>query len=273
MNPLKIFCITVDPNHLTLINKINYLPVGLGNHLFTKEWITDNSNENISNKNKFYGEYTFHYWLWKNNLNKLPDGWIGFCQYRKFWCVEDIDVNNITFEKFQKSILKEIPPAYDKFDSIIGSPTYVNKFKLSKFVKHNLKTMLRNPNLFLDKNKRNIKFHFDMMHGKNNLDKAIELLDLEDRNDFRDFVNTNTSFNPHNMFICKSKEILSKYYDCIFPWLFRCEKLFNFDNLHGYGLQRIYGFLAERYLSYWFQKNTNYKTMPIIHKDITDYLN
>ena len=51
------------------------------------------------------------------------------------------------------------------------------------------------------------------MHGEGNLDKAISLLDYNDRNDFTDFVNSEVSFNPHNMFICKSKKILNDYYE------------------------------------------------------------
>ena len=43
--------------------------------------------------------------------------------------------------------------------------------------------MIKNPILFFDENKRSIKFHFDMMHGNKNLDKAINLLDQEDRED------------------------------------------------------------------------------------------
>ena len=268
-----MFCITVNPKHLELINKIKYVPVGLGNNSFSKKWITDDTEDNMSNKNKFYGEYTFHYWIWKNNINKLKDGWIGFCQYRKFWCVKNINIDNITFEEFKKNILKEVPSEYEKYDAIIGEPIYTNEFRFSKFIKHNLATMIKEPIFFFDKRKRNIKFQFDMMHGKNNLDKAIELLDIDVRSDFRDFVNNSVCFNPHNMFICKSKKILQKYYDSVFPWLFRCEKIFNFKDLHGYGLQRIYGFLAERYLSFWFQKYTNYRTMPIIFKDVSDYLN
>ena len=62
------------------------------------------------------------------------------------------------------------------------------------------------PSLFLDK-KRNIKFHFDMMHGEGNLDKAINLLEAKDKNDFKDYVNSEVSFSPHNMFICKSENI------------------------------------------------------------------
>ena len=55
------------------------------------------------------------------------------------------------------------------------------------------------------------------MHGEGNLDKAISLLDNEDdRKDFNEFVNTEVSFNPHNMFICKSNKILNNYYNTIF---------------------------------------------------------
>ena len=110
------------------------------------------------------------------------------------------------------------------------------------------------------------------MHGYGNLDKAIQVLSKKDRNDFNDFVNSEVSFNPHNMFICKNKEILFSYYESLFPWLFECEKIFGFKELKGFGLQRIYGFLAERYMSYWFQKYTKFVTCPILYKDISDFL-
>jgi hypothetical protein len=130
--------------------------------------------------------------------------------------------------------------------------------------------MISEPSLFFNKKKRNIKFHFNMMHGDGNLDKAISLLDMSERNDFNSFVNEEVSFNPHNMFICKSKKILFSYYESLFPWLERCEKLFPFENLKGYGLQRIYGFLAERYMSYWFKKYTRYFVLPIHFKSLDD---
>ena len=69
------------------------------------------------------------------------------------------------------------------------------------------------------------------MHGRNNLERAIDLLNEENRNDFRKFVNNEVSFNPHNMFICKSKKLLQSYYNEIFPWLENCEKLFGFESL------------------------------------------
>ena len=266
-----MFCLSMNPNHLELIKNLNYEPVGLGSSKFNNEWITDKSGLNISGKNPFYGEYTFHYWLWKNYLNKLENDWVGFCQYRKFWITDNISRNNLKFNDFNNLLLKNIPKEFDSYESILGTPFYVNQFRFSKFVKNNFKRMFFSPSLLFNKNKRNIKFHFDMMHGEGNIDKAIGLLDNENKNDFKDFINQNVSFNPHNMFICKSKKILISYYESIFPWLERCEKIFGFNNLETYGMKRIYGFLAERYMSYWFQKNTNYLIKKIYFKDISDY--
>ena len=166
-------------------------------------------------------------------------------------------------------MIKKIPEEYDNFETILGEPLYINQFILSKFFKKNFLKIIFNPNLLYDKNKRSIKFHFDLMHGEGNLDKAISLLEKNDRYDFNEFVNTEVAFNPHNMFICKSSKILDNYYNTIFPWLKKCENEFGFQ-LKGYGLKRIYGFLAERFMSYWFKKYTKYSTLPIIFQDIDE---
>ena len=267
---MKMFCISLNSNHLNFIKEIKYIPVGLGNDDFSNEWYRDNTGANISEKNKNYGEYTFHYWLWKNYIEdkNFKDSWIGFCQYRKFWSVEkDSEIPN-SLNRLKSLVLQEIPKSYEDADVILGEEIVTTNFKRMKFIKKGIKLFLRKPSYLFNKKKRNINFHFDLMHGYNNLNKAIDLLDTEDRSDFKDFVNTEISFNPHNMFICKSKNILNKYYSTIFPWLERCEKLFGFENLKGFGKIRIYGFLAERFLSYWFKKNYKFKTMPIIFYDV-----
>ena len=270
MNNIKMFCISLNSNHLNFIKEINYIPVGLGKENFSEEWYRDNTETNISEKNKNYGEYTFHYWLWQNYIDKqiLKDGWIGFCQYRKFWSHETISLPIDSLDRLKSLVLKKIPKSYENVDVILGDEIVTTNFKKMKFLKKGLKLFLKKPSYLFNKKSRNINFHFDLMHGYNNLNSAIELLDVEDRNDFRDFVNTEISFNPHNMFICKSKNTLKNYYSIIFPWLERCERLFGFENLKGFGKIRIYGFLAERFLSYWFKKNYKFKTMPIIFYDI-----
>ena len=273
MKNLKMFCISLEPNHYNFIKKLGYTPVGLGDKNFNDDWFKDKLGINISKKNKNYGEYTFHYWIWKNYLDKLKDEWIGFCQYRKFWSLEKYKTEDINFNSLTSQVLKEIPKKFNEYESILGEPIFINQFRSMKFIKKGLKFFVKRPLTIFNKKKRNINFHFDFMHGENNLDRAINLLDLQDQNDFRNFVKSEVSFNPHNMFICKSKEKLKDYYETIFPWLEKCEKLFGFENLKGFGKIRIYGFLAERFMSYWFKKNTKSITIPITFYDIKKNLN
>ena len=94
-----------------------------------------------------------------------------------------------------------------------------------------------------------------MSHGYGKLDKAIDLLDKKERDDFREYVNTYTFFNPNHMFISKPK-IITEWFKSVFEWLLKCEEVFIFKNLTGYE-KRLYGYLGERYLSYWFNKYTN----------------
>ena len=72
------------------------------------EFLRDITGDNISNKNPFYGEYTFHYWLWKNKLEKLDEEWIGFCQYRKFWGIQKNPSINDNLEECYKQIINYI---------------------------------------------------------------------------------------------------------------------------------------------------------------------
>jgi len=260
----KIYCMCLHNKVLQEIKKVGYIPVGLGTDSYSNEWIKDNTLENISHKNKYYGEYTFYYWFWKNILPKLDDNnWIGFCSYRELWG----NKKKITKEsKFEDVVLKSIPNEWEKFDTIIGEHIYMNDLKFSKLIKHGLLSLLRNPNA-LFKSKRSIRFHFDMWHGNGNLDKAIDLLHDQDKEEFREFTKKNVSFNRGNMFVCRSKKIINDYFCSVFPWLKRCEKIFGFD-LEGYGKTRIYAFLAERYLPFWFNKYTKPLLWPVIYYDI-----
>ena len=105
-----------------------------------------------------------------------------------------------------------------------------------------------------------------MHHGYDVLDKAISKLNNKDRNQFRKFVNENTSFNPHIMFISK-KKIINNWFNDLFSWLFKCENEFKNLNLEGYEKKRIYGFLAERFMPYWFKKNFKTTTCQITFFD------
>ena len=268
MKNLNMFCLSLEPNHYKFIKQLGYIPVGLGDKIFDNSWFSDKSGTNISKKNMNYGEYTYHYWIWKNYLDKLDNKWVGFCQYRKFWSLKNYKTENINNDSINTQVLKQIPEEFETYESILGEPMFVNQWRTMKFFKTGLKIFIKKPLLILNKKKRNLNFHFDWMHGMNNLSNAISLLDEANRDDFSKFVNSEVSFNPHNMFICKSKTKLKKYYEDLFPWLEKCEKLFGFKNLKGFGKIKIYTFLGERFIPYWFRKNSKSVTMQIIFNDI-----
>ena len=116
-------------------------------------------------------------------------------------------------------------------------------------------------NIFQKKKKQSINLHFDMHHGYNNLQKAIDQIENKDKYEFQNYVNQRDYFNPHIMFITKP-HVAKEWFDTLFPWLERCEDIFGFNDLNGYDTTRIYAYLAERYLSYWFKKYTRYKELP-----------
>lgn len=272
MKNTSIFCLTLNPEHEKPINKLGLIPVGLGNKSFSKNFLTDKNGISISEKNPFYGEYTFHYWLWKNYLNKITSEWVGFCQYRKFFVKKKILTENLKLSELKDNLFINPNEENNKYDCFLGESFSVQNIKISKIAKHHLGYFFLNPQYLFWKKKRNLKFQFELFHGKQNLETAMQLLEKKHQNMFKEFMNTKTSFNPHNMFFCK-KEILARYYEIIFPWLSKCEEIFSKKKLEGYGLKRIYGFLAERFLSFWFTKNYKYKELPIIIKDISNYKN
>ena len=162
---------------------------------------------------------------------------------------------NLNENELDKKILKVAKEEWNNYDAIICKPIKVNNIKKIKMIKRGYKSLIQNPKIFFNKNKQSIKFHFDMHHGHGNLDKAINVMNNKDRNEFREFVNENISFNPHIMFISKGI-VLERWFGDLFSWLFECEKIFGFKPLKGYDTTRLYAFLAERYLSFWFKKYT-----------------
>jgi len=276
MDKKKIFCMCLHEGHLQNLKKLNYVPVGLGKNNFSEEWLKDNTGENISHKNLNYGEYTFYYWFWKNMLSKISDGtWVGFAGYRYHWSqhneVKSDDLNKIiNRDNYKDHVLKRIPEEWKNHDVILGDEIFIDEFKFSKIIKHAKKKFFLNPRFFIKSN-RNIKLHFDIFHGDGNIDKAINLLEDNERDDFRKFVTYNRSFNRENLFFCRSNKLMNEYFASIFKWLEKCEKSFGFD-LEGYSMTRIYAFLAERYLSYWFKKYSKPLTWPIFFFDTNKHI-
>ena len=116
MTKLSMYCMALNNDNLEIIKNLNYIPVGLKNNNFSDEWLRDNTNENISEKNSFYGEYTFYYWYWKNLLKFKDDKeWVGFCSYREYWGSK----KNNKSDKIEDLVLREYQPEWSNYEAII----------------------------------------------------------------------------------------------------------------------------------------------------------
>jgi hypothetical protein len=240
----------------------------MGNNKFPNSWTLDSTGDNISSKNKYYDMYSFHYWLWKNYLDKLKNNeWVCFSTYRRFWKSEKTFQES---DQLKDKIIQTTPKEWQGYDTILTEPTDLSKIKISKLLKKGKKLILKKPSLLFKPQKRNIKFHFDLMHYEGNLNKALEVIDKKEKNDFTNYLNTNTSTNLWNLFCCNSTDLLNNWYESVFTWLFKCEKIFGFENLQGYETGRLYAYLAERYLPYWFKKYSKTRNWPIYFYNTDD---
>ena len=261
MSNLEIYCVT--DKELPFLEKSNYKLAGVGRSEFSSKYIKCDNLDNIYHKEKNYSELTFHYWFWKNKLEKYSDNdWIGFCQKRRFWLNsrshrEDNDISNI--------ILKSVPNEWEKYDTVLCEPIPLGT-KLSKLFKRGWRNIIRKPMLLFDHQRINIRTQFDLHHGYGVLEKAIRVMNEKDKSDFTEFVDRNTTYNPHIMFISK-KKFLNNFFKDQFEWLFECEKIFGFENLKGYDQTRLYAFLAERYMPFWFRKYSKTIEWPWIFSD------
>ena len=50
-NNLKMFCLTLEPSHQSIIKEMGYEPVGLGEKIFPEDCFSDKQGNNISKKN------------------------------------------------------------------------------------------------------------------------------------------------------------------------------------------------------------------------------
>jgi len=228
---------------------------------FPATWMKDNDGDNISEKNKNFGRLTFHYWLWKNKLNLYKDDdWIGVNHYRRFWIknnISNIDKSNLTH-----NILRKVPLDLD-VGVLLPEKINLGNLKLSKLLKHGLRNILAQPKILFSKKKISISLHFDLFHGYKLLSRSTKLINEEDRSDFISYINESTSFYPLELFVSKKKNILNLY-EKTFEWIFRCENEFKDLKLEGYGKERLYDFLAERFFSFYFEKYSKIKSWPYV---------
>ena len=251
MKNLEIYCVT--NKSIKFLEDTDYKLAAVGKDKFSNKYIKCDKKKNIYHKEKYYSELTFHYWFWRNLLNKKKNNlWIGFCQKRRFWLQE---------KNSNSKLLTSVPVEWKNYDAVICKKINLGKPKISKLLKRGWKNIIQSPGiLFLDRN-YNIELHFDLFHGFGNLQKAVSLIKKEDRAEFKEYIKINKSFNPHIMCVAKPR-ILRLWFKDLFTWLKKCEAIYGFKNLKGYDTTRLYAYLAERYHSFWFKKYSKYIEWP-----------
>ena len=92
--PLKNYLVTLS-EHI--------IPIQVGASLTEKRIadVTDNTGDNISERNRHYSETTALYWMWKN----AEADYLGLCHYRRLWK----DLNTI-FDKLQNDVVDVVLP-------------------------------------------------------------------------------------------------------------------------------------------------------------------
>ena len=258
MSILEIYCIT--DKRIRFLENFKYKLAAVGKKTLPEDYVKCDNGDNIFQKEAFYSELTFQYWLWKNKLDIKSDKWIGFCQKRRFWINKNFEKEKISLNNLKDALLVNPQEEWDGYESIICEPINL-KLKKTKILKKGFFHFIKNPAILFDENQQTIRLHFDLHHGNGNLLKAIDLLEKSDQSDFYNYVTNKSIFNPHIMFIAKPN-IHNQWFGALFPWLQRCEKTFGFKNLKGYETGRLYAYLAERYLSFWFKKYTKALSWP-----------
>jgi hypothetical protein len=256
---MKMFCVT----HLPIVGleDAEVTPIYVGRGTCPDGWLRDDTGDNIHEKNATFCELTAQYWVWKNLLKLAsPTAIFGFCHYRRFFGTTGLlpmdrfaesDKSNganllRAFQMSSADVVLPFPLRFDAFPvrgKLLFLYQQIKRGHLVPYWKHSIYT------------------DFNCFHSGKHLLRAAELLDAEYRQEFLRHIRTSSTLYPFNMYVSSSR-ILSDYFDALFPWLFRCEKELEV-NLEDSYQRRLFGFLAERFCSYYFARRYSILEAPI----------
>jgi predicted DNA-binding protein YlxM (UPF0122 family) len=223
-----------------------FLPIQVGKSVSNTDlgFISDNTGDNISEKNKSFCELTALYWAWKNIDTVYPGlEYIGLCHYRRYLAVTS------HFPLGNKIILSTVP-VFNNY-----SRKLVHLLKKYQFLLP--KKDIYKYSLFVD---------YSVCHYSEDyrVIKTIvhDLYPDYDKAFFHVF-ECNNKLSHYNIFITH-KHIFNDYCEWLFKILFEVEKRINIKNYNEYQ-QRIFGFLGERLLNvYVYHHNFKVKYKPVL---------
>lgn len=198
----------------------------------SKNIIGDNSDDNISERNKNFCELTGIYWLLKNKKIRDKDI-IGICHYRRYFLSHHF-----------LSLLGQNRPIEKKdIDVILKQKDAIVSKKILRWTVYN---------------------QYSKIHYKKDIEltrKTISILCPEYLVTF-DKVMKSHEMCIGNMIIT-TYDIFSSYFNWLFNILFHLEAQIDITAYDSYQ-QRIYGFIAERLMLVWLRQNKiKLKSLPV----------
>lgn len=207
--------------------------------------LSDDTGDNISSKNPYYGELTCWYWVWKNWLPQHPEcEYIGFTQYRRMLGINE-------YRKDEKKIK-------DNFLLLIYKHSF--KKRCYEIKEDDVCSLLKTNDVILpmqwsSRDSKPIK-HIEIWHNKINIALIKELLKQEKECDlFNPAMGTRGGYYKCT-FIMK-RQLFIDYMEWTFSLISRYEKAMKEINPSWTPTQREYAFMTEHLTNYYVAKLQN----------------
>lgn len=204
------------------------LHVGLNSNRL-QEYLSDDVEDNISEKNLNFCELTGLYWIWKNGNERYSDI-TGLVHYRRYFTSRLDDFLYTYFNRRPRVIKYDyIEKCLKKYDIILPVPE-----KIFRTVKQSYIDVHNEEDLCLTRS-------------------VIAEICAEYVDSFDKVMNSHKYYYA-NMMLC-NKQILDEYSQWLFSILFNLEKRIDVDKYSDEYQKRVFGFLAERLLQIWVYHN------------------
>lgn len=214
-NNLTMYMVTHKP--------VDFIPEGrtpifVGNGDNIRDYLRDNTGDNISEKNPYYCELTAMYWIWKNDSSSK---YISIEHYRRFF----MDPNALVPKVCPK---EKIEGYLEKGKIVLPS---ITKWHMS------------------------VGDIYREGHVGKDLDNVANIIAKEQPEYVADFNQVMSGRDQHglNMMVLP-KAIFDEYCEWLFNILFKLEKETDLSDRSKYQ-QRMYGFMSERLEDVWLKHN------------------
>ena len=201
-----------------------YLPLHVGAAIASEKmpFTRDDSGDNISALNNYFCELTGLYWLWKNCTADI----YGVSHYRRYF---KADFAGVLVHGNKVASSNELCDALNDMDIVLVRPR----------------------NYWIE----TVYSHYKHAHHIADLDVVRRVLQVQcnDYVPYWDMVMSRRKLSLYNMFVMRSN-MFNLYCEWLFRALFEVQEHVSYEEYGPYQ-SRVFGFLGERMLNVWVEKN------------------